>query len=251
MMAPRRVVIVLQAETLLVPKRESEAATRALDAARGAAQAARAADDAGARRGAASTSAAGCSSCSQKHATIVECGVARGSGRRRALGADPRRGGRRRRSSPAGGAAARRSARGTGRQAAARRRRSAAAVRARAEDRSRVDDVREVAGPAALQDDWAMTNAIEAGQAAEALRQLALMLDAGAPPEKILGQLGWLVRAKFPALAPATSAAGGRGAVPDRPRPQAVGRRPARPARAAGRRIVRGEAGAAAWTLGW
>ena len=58
-------------------------------------------------------------------------------------------------------------------------------------------------GPAALQDDWAMTNAIEAGQAAEALRQLALMLDAGAPAEKILGQLGWLVRTKFPALAPA------------------------------------------------
>ena len=29
------------------------------------------------------------------------------------------------------------------------------------------------------------------------------MLDAGAPPEKILGQLGWLVRTKFPALAPA------------------------------------------------
>jgi len=31
MMAPRRVVTVLQAETLLMPKRESEAATRALD----------------------------------------------------------------------------------------------------------------------------------------------------------------------------------------------------------------------------
>jgi DNA polymerase III delta subunit len=46
-----------------------------------------------------------------------------------------------------------------------------------------VDDVREVVGPAALQDDWAMTNAIEAGQAAEALRQLALMFDAGAPRE--------------------------------------------------------------------
>jgi DNA polymerase III delta subunit len=28
------------------------------------------------------------------------------------------------------------------------------------------------------------------------------MLEAGAPPEKILGQLGWLVRAKFPNLAP-------------------------------------------------
>jgi DNA polymerase III delta subunit len=60
-----------------------------------------------------------------------------------------------------------------------------------------------VTGPAALQDDWAMTNAIEAGQAGDALRQLALMLDAGAPAEKILGQLGWLVRTKFPALAAA------------------------------------------------
>src|SRR5438270_9612650 len=64
------------------------------------------------------------------------------------------------------------------------------------------DDVREIAGAAALQDDWAMTNAIEGGRVAEALRQLALMLDAGAPPEKILGQLAWLVRSKFPALAP-------------------------------------------------
>src|SRR5262249_15467127 len=66
-----------------------------------------------------------------------------------------------------------------------------------------IDDVREVAGPAALQDDWAMTNAIESGRTGEALRQLALMVDAGAPPEKILGQLGWLVRSKFPAIAPA------------------------------------------------
>jgi len=47
-----------------------------------------------------------------------------------------------------------------------------------------------------------MTNAIEAGQGGIALKQLALMLDAGAPPEKILGQLGWLVRTKFPNLAP-------------------------------------------------
>src|SRR5207248_4288445 len=66
-----------------------------------------------------------------------------------------------------------------------------------------VDDVRAVTGPAALQDDWAMTNAIEAGAPGEALRQLALMLDTGAPPEKVLGQLAWGVRAKFPQLAPA------------------------------------------------
>src|SRR6185503_10186225 len=65
-----------------------------------------------------------------------------------------------------------------------------------------LDDVREVAGPASLQDDWAITNAIESGQTGEALRQLALVLDGGAPPEKVLGQLGWLVRSKFPAVAP-------------------------------------------------
>jgi DNA polymerase III delta subunit len=63
-------------------------------------------------------------------------------------------------------------------------------------------DVRDVAGPAALQDDWALTNAIEAADAPAALRQLALALDAGAPPEKILGQIGWVVRSKFPTLAP-------------------------------------------------
>jgi DNA polymerase III delta subunit len=66
-----------------------------------------------------------------------------------------------------------------------------------------VDDVRAIVGPALLQDDWAMTNAIEAGDGKTALKQLALMLDAGAPPEKILGQLGWLVRTKFPLQMPA------------------------------------------------
>jgi DNA polymerase III delta subunit len=65
-----------------------------------------------------------------------------------------------------------------------------------------LDDVKALVGPAVLQDDWAMTNAIEAGDAAGALRQLALMLDAGAPAEKVLGQLAWLVRSKFPQIAP-------------------------------------------------
>jgi DNA polymerase III delta subunit len=66
-----------------------------------------------------------------------------------------------------------------------------------------LEDVRALLGPEALKDDWAMTGAIEAGQGGEALRQLALMLDAGAPPEKILGQIGWMVRTKFPAIAAA------------------------------------------------
>jgi DNA polymerase III delta subunit len=72
-----------------------------------------------------------------------------------------------------------------------------------------VADVRAVAGPKVLQDDWAMANAIEAGDAKSALGQLALLIDSGAPAEKLLGQLGWLVRTKFPVVAPA----GLRGAV--------------------------------------
>jgi DNA polymerase III subunit delta len=65
-----------------------------------------------------------------------------------------------------------------------------------------LEDARALAGPEVLQDDWAITNAIEQGRAGEALKQLALMLEAGAVPEKILGQLAWLVRSKFPAMAP-------------------------------------------------
>jgi DNA polymerase III delta subunit len=66
-----------------------------------------------------------------------------------------------------------------------------------------LEDARQIVGPVGLQDEWAMTNAIEAGDNAVALRQLALILDAGAPPEKVLGQLGWVVRTKFPMVAPA------------------------------------------------
>jgi DNA polymerase III delta subunit len=60
--------------------------------------------------------------------------------------------------------------------------------------------VREVASSPTTQDPWAITNAIERRQAAEALRELALKLDAGEVPVMILGQLGWFVRMK---LAPA------------------------------------------------
>jgi DNA polymerase III delta subunit len=65
-----------------------------------------------------------------------------------------------------------------------------------------LEDVKEIVGPAALLDDFAMTRAIEAGDTATALRQLVLLLDAGSRPEMVLGQLGWVVRARFPQLAP-------------------------------------------------
>ena len=55
-------------------------------------------------------------------------------------------------------------------------------------------DAQEVVSAEASHDDWAVTNAIRNRNAGEALRQLALALDAGAVPYMILGQLGWYVR---------------------------------------------------------
>jgi DNA polymerase-3 subunit delta len=59
-------------------------------------------------------------------------------------------------------------------------------------------DVEEVAGDATLKDEWAMARAIESGSAPVALRELALMLDGGVAPLQILGQLGWIVRVEPP-----------------------------------------------------
>jgi DNA polymerase-3 subunit delta len=198
MMVPRRVVIVLQAETLLAPKRESEAGTRALEQL----------EELIRRPEPQTTLILVATSVDkrgkmfkllQKQAVIVECGAlvdladAERWVRTRVAAAsaviDP--------------AAARLVAQRAGTDV---KRLRADVDRlllyTLGQKQITVDDVRDVIGPAALQDDWAMTNAIEAGQAAEALRQLALMFDAGAPAEKILGQLGWLVRSKFPAFAP-------------------------------------------------
>jgi len=199
MMSPQRVVIVLQADTLLVPKRESEAATRALD------QLETIINQADPR----TTLVLVAGSVDKrsrmykllvKHATLVECGLIedRADAERwirmhvAAAGAeiDP--------------AAARLLAERGGTDV--KRLRGDVErllLYALGQKSVTVEDVRQIVGPAALQDDWAITNAIETGEGGEALRQLSLMLDAGAPPEKILGQLGWLVRSKFPAVAPA------------------------------------------------
>jgi len=195
MMAPRRIVTVSQAEMLLVPKRESEAATRALDVLEAMLKVpephttlvlvAGNID----KRGRMYKLLA-------RQATIVECGTLEDAAdaerwvrtRVAAVGAeiDP--------------VAARRLAERAGTDLKRLRGEvDRLLLYAMGQARISVEDVREVAGPAELQDDWAMTNAIEAGQGSEALRQLALMLDAGAPAEKVLGQLGWLVRTKFPA----------------------------------------------------
>jgi DNA polymerase-3 subunit delta len=53
--------------------------------------------------------------------------------------------------------------------------------------------VREVASAPTTQSPWAMTNAIERGATGDALRELALKIDAGEYPPMILGQVRWFV----------------------------------------------------------
>jgi DNA polymerase III subunit delta len=63
-----------------------------------------------------------------------------------------------------------------------------------------LSDVQEVVSGETAQDDWAVTNAIQRRDTAEALRQIGLAMEAGSVPHMILGQLGWFVRER---LAPA------------------------------------------------
>ena len=198
MMAPRRVVLLMQADTVLMPKRESEAATRAFDEfetlVKSPAPETTLVIVAGSvdKRGRAYKLLA-------KHATLVECGVLESvfdaerwiRNRVQAAGVE------------IAPAAARLLAERCGPDVKRLRNDvERLLLYALGQKTITLDDAKEIAGPAALQDDWAMTNAIEAGDGAAALRQLALILDAGAPPEKVLGQLGWVVRAKFPQIAP-------------------------------------------------
>ena len=199
MMAPRRVVLLMQADTVLMPKRESEAATRAFDAfealVKSPARETTLVIVAGAvdKRGRAYKLLA-------KHATLVECGVLESvfdaerwiRNRVQAAGVE------------IAPAAARLLAERCGPDVKRLRNDvERLLLYAMGQKTITLEDAKEIAGPAALQDDWAMTNAIEAGDGAAALRQLALILEAGAPPEKVLGQLGWVVRAKFPQIVPA------------------------------------------------
>jgi len=213
MMVPRRLVIVLQADLLLTPKRESEAAARALEQL-----------DALLKQPEPTTTLVIVATSVdrrskiyktlQKEATIVEIGAPDDvAGAERWI---------RNRVAQAGveidQAAARQMAvlagfperpQRDGRTGNVKRLRGDVdrlLLYALGQKRITLDDARAVAGPALLQDHWALANAIESGNAAEALRQVALVFDAGGEAPMVLGQLGWLVRSKFPALAPASVA---------------------------------------------
>jgi DNA polymerase III subunit delta len=69
-------------------------------------------------------------------------------------------------------------------------------------------DVRAVVSGAVSVDAWAMTRAIERGDAATALRELHLALEGGGSPFMVLGQLGWFIRTGLPRTAPARVPAG-------------------------------------------
>ena len=58
-------------------------------------------------------------------------------------------------------------------------------------------DAKDVVSAESSQDDWAVTNAIQRGNAPEALRELGLSIESGAVPYMILGQLAWFVREKL------------------------------------------------------
>ena len=198
MMAPRRVVIALQAQALLVPKRESEAATRALAALEDLLKSPEPQTTLVIVAGVIDKRSR-IYKVLAKQATLVECGVLEtidDSARwvvNRVIAADMK-------IDPAG---ARLLAERCGTDVKRLRNDvDRLLLYALGQSSITVEDVREIVGPASLQDNWAMSNAIEAGDGKTALRQLALMLDAGAAPEQILGQLGWLVRTKFPFQAP-------------------------------------------------
>jgi DNA polymerase-3 subunit delta len=65
-----------------------------------------------------------------------------------------------------------------------------------------VEDARQVVSAETAQDDWAVTNAIQRRDAAEALRQVALALESGGVSYQILGQLAWFVRERMVASDP-------------------------------------------------
>src|SRR5215470_14391099 len=209
MMSPRRVVIVSQAEAMLQPKRESEAAERALDALQALLDRPEALTTLVLVSGSLDRRTRAFRTL-QKSATVVDCGspvdVASAArwvkARIEAARVEIDPAGARVLATLAGFPEYPDPKGRTGDVKRLRGEVDRLLLYALGQKRITVEDVREVAGPAALQDDWAMANAIEAGKAPDALRQLALMLDGGAAPEQVLGQLGWLVRAKFPHVAP-------------------------------------------------
>jgi DNA polymerase-3 subunit delta len=209
MMAPRRVVIVLQAQGLLVPKRESEAASRALEQL----EALLASPDPQTTLVLVAGTLDKRSRIYKllaKQATLVECGVLDGvddAARwvvNRIAAADMKidPAGAREMATLAGFPDRPASDGRTGDVKRLRNDVDRLVLYALGQKTISIDDVRQVVGSGILQNPWALSDAVGAGDAKNALRQLALLLESGAAPELIMGQLGAAVRNKFPFNAP-------------------------------------------------
>jgi DNA polymerase-3 subunit delta len=193
MMAPRRVVLVLQAEKLLVPKREGEAADRDADllleyfaAPQKETTVAVVAGELDKRRKTVMALI--------QRATVVICGAleteaeaerwVREYAAKHGFKIDPK--------------ALQALVRRTGPDAARLRGDlDRLCLFAIGEPSITLAHVYEVASAATAEGEFALVNAIERGAAGEALRELALLLEVGEPPLKVLGQLAWYVRAKL------------------------------------------------------
>ncbi len=202
LLAPRRIIIVMQADRLFVPKRQSEQAERDLDALEAYVKARElsttvvfVADAFDRRRK--------LSKALMQQSVVFECGTLadendalhwiRARVGEQGMTIDP--------------AAARLLVQRAGLDVA-RLRAEIERVCLFAAGRAAVTvaDVAEVAGAATSQDDWAMVNAMRAGNAALALRELSLVLDAGGFPLLILGQIRSFIES---AHRPAFGAPGG------------------------------------------
>jgi DNA polymerase III subunit delta len=205
MMAPRRVVTVFQAENMLTPKRESEAASRALDQLLALVEA----PDPQATLVLVSAPLDKRTKVFKalvKNATVVDCGAPEDvaaavrwiRAKLETSGVEIDQAGARMLAVHAG-FPDRPLRERTGNVKRLRGDVDRLLLYALGQKRITKDDVREVVGPEELQDDWAIARAIENGRTAEALGQLKLIFDAGAVPEKVLGQVAYVVRSAFPA----------------------------------------------------
>jgi len=205
-MAPRRIVVVVRAERMLQPAKESEAARRALDALA----------DYLAAPPAETTLVLAASGLDERRrivkqlragAVVVRCGVPDdAAGARRWAGARLEEAGRKAEKA-AVGLLSELCGRDAGRLRSAVDR---LLLFADAGDTITAAHVREALGPSAppATDDWAVARAIEQGATGRALRELGMVLDAGAVPYMVLGQLAWVARTKLAAarVAPAIEA---------------------------------------------
>ena len=193
MLSPRRMVIVLRAEHLLVPKRESETTKRELDDFRAFVQA----PEPHASVVLVASKLDGRTSITKlllKCATVIECEGIRDANAAASWIRDQAD----RHHVKFDGAAVRLLTQRVGRDIARMRADfDRVLLYASGQKQIGVDDVKAVVGDADLQDDWAIANYIVQRATDKALRELALALDENKAAEMILGQLRYIVEAKL------------------------------------------------------